>query len=619
MNINCVLCNYNVLTSSDKTTDDFHIEFETSSQKFGLIILLQNRNRLDWRECAAISESVESFICGSHMSYEDFIYKCQQMSSRYGSMRKPFVFDSRHYCWLNPVPNYIPHKSGSMITHLCIHFDERNNIIIEANTHSKYIFSVSLLLYSENVSLLQLDSAALVHTLKFLEVGSFVEKCDFLNFLGVMREKYNFLTFRDNNSGGMDCKIIASNILNTEPLDERIRNAQESGVIEVKRIETSTQSPYPGIVYVGDPITRYSQRQVLVRSAIMSNIHKVYLKEFHLSEERELQRFRKELKIFWFMPRHKNIIEVVEFFETPTPALVMKHVEGKGILSEYIKDNGPFKKDEGLPIAIEIAEGICHLHSHGVIHRNLKTSNIVLEVCEDARIRPIIVDFSLSSSIYERAKMSRHTHNTVQEVMDSFQQVSREETGVEGSLLWISPEIVLRKFWSEKSDVYAFGIVVWEIFSGRVPYSEHSSECNTELLRRILGNLRPSLQHISNIDAAILSLIAKMWDDDPNKRPSMVEVLDSLRNKDPSATFSKIDVNNDGVVTFAEFLIFLEDYAPYLDRREMDNIFEQIDIDGDGSINFAEFSEFWDIWMRHGLRNALTLYRRSRNMFKTIS
>jgi serine/threonine protein kinase len=87
--------------------------------------------------------------------------------------------------------------------------------------------------------------------------------------------------------------------------------------------------------------------------------------------------------------------------------------------------------------------------------------------------------------------------------------------------LFISPEVLANKKYSEKADVYSFGIVLWEIYSGQVPY-EGMQQIQTGL--GVLNkNLRPKIPHAC--PKPIANLIKQCWDKDPKKRPSFETIL----------------------------------------------------------------------------------------------
>jgi Protein tyrosine and serine/threonine kinase/EF-hand domain pair len=178
----------------------------------------------------------------------------------------------------------------------------------------------------------------------------------------------------------------------------------------------------------------------------------------------------------------------------------------------------------------------------------------------------------------------------------------------------MAPEMATRLEYSEKTDVFAFGIMLWEMFAAEVPYSDCTDVTSgVDLLFKICQGVRPDMARVTHVGSTMKRLMQQCWEADPQRRPTMQSVLDLLRGNDPAAIFRSIDKDNSGTLNFGELVQFLQRYAPQVKPSEMHSIFEAIDEDKSGDITFPEFKQFWDIVQRNGLSNALTLCQRARS------
>ena len=110
------------------------------------------------------------------------------------------------------------------------------------------------------------------------------------------------------------------------------------------------------------------------------------------------------------------------------------------------QDHKALPLDKIISISLDIARGMAYIHSQGVVHRDVKPENIIFneEFCAK------IVDFGIACE---------------QEYCDPLANDT-------GTFRWMAPEMMKRKAYGRKVDVYSFGLILWEMFSGSVPYEE---------------------------------------------------------------------------------------------------------------------------------------------------
>ena len=181
--------------------------------------------------------------------------------------------------------------------------------------------------------------------------------------------------------------------------------------------------------------------------------------------------------------------------------------------------------------------------------------------------------------------------------------------GVKGTIPWMAPEMISTRKWSEKSDVYAAGVIFWEIFSGLIPYHEFEGS-SFDLLMEISRGKRPDITEIAEIDGSLLTLITNMWESKPSDRPTMREVLDQLYRSDPRKTFNSIDEDRNGTISYLEFIQFVYRTSSDVRPSKVHDVFRVLDGDEDDEINFEEFNEFWSLVMRRGIKKAIEMFSR---------
>ena len=143
-----------------------------------------------------------------------------------------------------------------------------------------------------------------------------------------------------------------------------------------------------------------------------------------------------------------------------------------------------------------------YLHSHNILHRDLKPYNIYI----DDLLYPKISGFNISK-----------------EVTNDFDEAN---ITIKGTPAYVAPEVYLNKGYCKKSDVYAFSLIVYEIVTGVKPYEKFLSP--KEIKKKVVEeNERPTFK--IPIQNCYKELIEKCWSADPNLRPSFSEILNELK------------------------------------------------------------------------------------------
>lgn len=182
---------------------------------------------------------------------------------------------------------------------------------------------------------------------------------------------------------------------------------------------------------------------------------------------------------------HPNIVAVHDVGEVDgLPYIVMEHIPGAS-LKQRIEREGPFAVGEGVRLAIEIANGLAFAHSKGIIHADMKPSNVLLDAGGHAKI----ADFGI-------ARMPQEDASTPQ---------------LFATAMYVAPERVEGKPLSAASDIYGLGLVLYEMLIGRPPFTSANPAVliRDHVVRQPVppSHLRQSLPR--ELDTVILKCLAK--------------------------------------------------------------------------------------------------------------
>ena len=217
-----------------------------------------------------------------------------------------------------------------------------------------------------------------------------------------------------------------------------------------------------------------------------------------LRDEDARKRFRKEALALAKL-NHPNVETVFEFSSHQgVDVLAMELIPGDP-LSERIKE-GPLPEKTILCFGVQLAEGLAAAHDQGIIHRDLKPANVF--VTPDERIK--VVDFGLAKLIDPKRDA------------DLTLSITAETGAVSGTVPYMSPEQLRGLPVDFRSDIYAAGVVLYELAAGRRPFPQSQS---AELMGAILHTSPDPPSSVNpRISAGLDSVITKMLEKDPGHR-----------------------------------------------------------------------------------------------------
>lgn len=219
---------------------------------------------------------------------------------------------------------------------------------------------------------------------------------------------------------------------------------------------------------------------------------------------------------------HPNIVEAFEYTEDEHgPFLVMELLDGRN-LQRLIESHGRFDPIEASRITRAVAAGLAYAHRRGLVHRDIKPANIVI-----AADRVVIVDFGIAAS------PNLDDHITT-------------ENKVVGTLPYMAPERALGEPGDESTDVYALGMVLYEMLTGSVPYK---GKTPVEIVIQQRGAVPEPPSSIANVPEQLDAIVLRCIRRDSRQRfHTASELLDRLdafaaaSGDRPTVTMHRIDL-----------------------------------------------------------------------------
>ncbi|MBN1271850.1 MAG: protein kinase [Candidatus Aminicenantes bacterium] len=195
---------------------------------------------------------------------------------------------------------------------------------------------------------------------------------------------------------------------------------------------------------------------------------------------------------------HPNICTVHEFDETgETTFISMAYVEGQNLRKKI--ESGPLEMEEALQIASQVAEGLQEAHKKGIVHRDIKSGNIMVTEKGQAKI----MDFGLA----------RKTEGTL---------LTREGSTM-GTIAYMSPEQAQGEKVDHRSDIWSFGVVLYEMLTGQLPFKGDHEQAVVYSIRK--DKPEPVTFLRSEIPVSIEQVVSKALEKDPHKRYQKIDDL----------------------------------------------------------------------------------------------
>jgi serine/threonine-protein kinase len=259
-----------------------------------------------------------------------------------------------------------------------------------------------------------------------------------------------------------------------------------------------------------DSLVARSGMATIFRATDVDNGRTVAVKIPHPEMEADPQlfeRFKREREIGEKLD-HPGVMKVLKDAHRSRIYMVMEWVEGQ-LLRNLMSAAGKLPPDRAARITAKVCEALAYIHSHGVVHRDMKPENIMVDAEDNIKL----IDFGIAANEGSR----RLTFANLSNVM--------------GTPDYISPEQVKGKRGNARSDIYAMGVMLYEMLTGKVPFTGNNAFLIMN--ERLLNNPVPPREIDPSISPVLQEIIYRAMERDPkNRYASAREFAADLEHQD---------------------------------------------------------------------------------------
>jgi hypothetical protein len=217
---------------------------------------------------------------------------------------------------------------------------------------------------------------------------------------------------------------------------------------------------------------------------------------------------------------HPNVVQFIGYTSHETQRYIVSELMSTDLrtyLDEKKKNAGqgpPLPLLVAIDIMLQVAEAMKYLHGRGVMHRDLKSNNVLINVVENE-------DEGISSSVQAKLTDFGESKLTLRD--------SRFTTKMVGATRWRAPEVFEDEqnpeTYTKSADVYSFAVIFSEVLTGETPFSDIK---HMEIFKSVCSGVRPSLPDEEYCPAYLSALIRKCWDTEPKARPDFPQICQEL-------------------------------------------------------------------------------------------
>jgi len=242
------------------------------------------------------------------------------------------------------------------------------------------------------------------------------------------------------------------------------------------------------------------------------------------TDKSSVERLRREAGLAMRLD-HPNVCRIMRLGESEDGLiyLVMPFLEGE-LLSDREVRGGPMELTAGIDVLQQVCAGLHHAHELQIVHRDLKPENIMLVPVDGGRERAVVMDFGLAKERRADPAIAKLTATGI----------------ILGTPEFMSPEQIRGKPLDARSDVYALGIVAFEMFSGKLPFQGRNAQ--EMMIARLRGQPLPLRQFRPDLPPPLEKALARAMATAPDDRyATALEFAEALTAQaSPGGVFGKL-------------------------------------------------------------------------------
>lgn len=270
---------------------------------------------------------------------------------------------------------------------------------------------------------------------------------------------------------------------------------------------------------IGDQFDHFQIRNHIARGG-MSDIYTAYdllagkevvLKvpdRMSIGDPAQYERFQRELEVMKTLNHPAIQKGLASGTYNNTPYLVTELIKGES-LRDFIARSAPMNAEDAIALIMKIADGLLHCHENQIIHRDLKPENILIT----PEGQPIILDFGLA--------LTKNSHRV------TYANLS----GAAGTPDYMAPEQIEGHRGDNRTDIYALGIMFYEMLKGEVPF--HGDNNLAIMAQHLKGSVPRLDKEIHGLSRQVAAIVSKCLQREPELRySSLKEFINDLENPD---------------------------------------------------------------------------------------
>jgi serine/threonine protein kinase len=230
----------------------------------------------------------------------------------------------------------------------------------------------------------------------------------------------------------------------------------------------------------------YSASDVIGKRPVALKI----LRQERMDDEKILVRFRREAALLARL-RHPNIVRVFNFGQLVADLFIVMELLGPVTIETALDGRFEFQVDEAVAVVAQLLQGLEMLHAEGVVHRDVKPANVMIEP-----ERAVVMDLGLAH-ISDRARLTSSGE-------------------IFGTPRYMAPEQARGEGMTVQSDLYAAGVLLYEMLTGRIPHEADSTAAT--ILRIALEEPEPVTQHREDLPPGLVAFLDRALAREPAER-----------------------------------------------------------------------------------------------------